>query len=115
MGFFRKIAFWKTDDDLGFEGLADQEAEKDNLGLDDNLGLNRKPVGLDERSPFEELDEKNPVAPPPPHLDQLNNEKNKDLEIINSKLDTLKAILLSLDQRVAGLERPVAEKKEKLW
>ncbi len=40
----------------------------------------------------------------------------RELELINSKLDTLKAILQSFEQRLANLERAAGvEKRERLW
>ena len=42
----------------------------------------------------------------------------KDLELISSKLDTIKAMLASLDQRTANLERAAGveqQRRERLW
>jgi hypothetical protein len=43
---------------------------------------------------------------------------SKDIELINSKLDTLKAILTSMDQRLSNLERNSGneqQQKQRLW
>ena len=42
----------------------------------------------------------------------------RDLELISSKLDTIKAMLASLDQRTANLERAAGvqqQRRERLW
>jgi len=41
----------------------------------------------------------------------------RDLELLSSKLDTIKAILNSMDQRIANIERSTGtvKKEEKLW
>ena len=45
---------------------------------------------------------------------------SRDLELLNSKLDTVKALLASLDQRLANLERaagvqPSRQQQQRLW
>jgi len=50
---------------------------------------------------------------------QQNNTggSSKDIELINSKLDTLKAILTSMDQRLSNVERNTGneQQKQRLW
>ncbi len=112
----------KKKEPVDYDSLARKE-----MGLEQpDLGLHRKPAGLNEKSPFDELDRhasgqmggaqeavgQEPMMPRPPAA-----QSGQDLELINSKLDTLKAILNSIDQRVANLERVAgADKKERrLW
>ena len=126
MSLFSKLAFWKKDDDLNFDNLADKELNQGTaeggMPVHDNLGL-------EEKSPFgdppTELNQANePFSPqrsaevPPQQPTQQLTSGNRDLELISSKLDTIKAILGSLDQRIANLEKlSVGEnkKEEKLW
>jgi len=126
---FSKLAFWKKDDDLNFDNLAKEDLAlgmgkggvpvQDNLGLSENSPFGDKPVGLDAptTNPF-------PTHPPPqtpepitPAAPSPNMGEVRDLELISSKLDTVKAILTSMDQRIANLEvaAGVNKKKDNLW
>jgi len=126
MGILDKLLFWRKDDEFDFDKIAADHSEIPR----DDLGLDRKPAGLDEKSPFDQpdiLDQPNPLDQAstelPPHLQRpatppttQAQETNRDLELISSKLDTLKAILTSTDQRIANLERAAGvERKERLW
>ena len=137
MGLLNKIMFWKKDDDFNFDHLANQEMGKSDIGSDlpmqDDLGLDKKPAGLDEKSPFQDapattgasafpessettaMPPKNPATAPSPG--GLSG-GNRDLELISSKLDTIKAMLISMEQRIANIEKTtgVGQKKEpRLW
>lgn len=120
MGLFSKLMFWKKDD-LDFDTLADKEMGKHDEMPQDDLGLDQHPSGLDEKPMFPEekhdempLQPEKPAAPPYPTAPATG--ENKDLELISSKLDTLKALLNSLDQRMANLEQSAGvEKKQRLW
>ena len=132
MGILDKLMFWKKEDDFDFDKLANQEMGKNGPGLPDDLGLNQ-PQGLGlEDKPFP--DDPNlsstagyPAAGRPEQSRQQLSSPNlaatpeisaRDLELINSKLDTIKAILNSMDRRIAGIESataPEQRKQEKLW
>jgi len=133
MGIFDKLAFWRKEDDFDFDNLAAKEMGQP-PAMGDNLGLDQQPPGLEERSPFDQpmpgtqplpthLEE--PTAPgfqqPPPRAGISATPQpiggNRDLELISSKLDTVKAILTSMDQRIANLERAagVEKKQQRLW
>ena len=121
MGMFSKLAFWKKDDDFDFDNLAQKD-------LDLGMGKNGTPIqdnlGLDEKSPFADhtagLDAPTtnpyspqsqtptPITPPAP-----TGMGDRDLELISSKLDTVKAILTSMDQRIANLEVAAGVNKNK--
>lgn len=91
MGFFSKLKFWKKDDD---DFALDKPLEKD--------------FSIAEKSLFPETE----LASSP--LKEIT--QSRDLELINSKLDTLKAMLAAVEQRLANLEQAMAaEKKQKLW
>ncbi len=88
MSFFGKLKFWgKKEDD--FEDLTDQSLEP-------------LPTETPQQptSPFEH----NIFNQPPTSFPQ-SVEPNKDMELINSKLDTIKAVLSSMDQRLANIEK----------
>ena len=62
-------------------------------------------------SAIQQLQQRTPDSPP-----QHSLTGNKDLDLINSKLDTIKALLTSLDQRLSHLERNTSgEQKGRLW
>lgn len=124
MGIFDKIMFWKKKDELDFDDIGSSKEGTDAPPMDD-LGLDQKPAGLDEKSLFHDEETPAPAstpgaleqrpAPPPPSA--TAGSKDRDLELIMSKLDTIKAILTSMDQRIANLETVagVGKKKDKLW
>ena len=133
MGFLDKIKFWKEEDDFGdFDNKIDQHMEKsDDLFKGDDLGLDQKPPGLGEKSPFDQPTETQPdllagTPPEQPAAFQAQQQMQapsgtdtgkRDLELLSSKLDTIKAILNSMDQRIANIERSAGtvKKEEKLW
>ena len=133
MGFLDKIKFWKKEDDFGdFDNKIDQHMEKsDDLFKGDDLGLDQKPPGLGEKSPFDQPTETHPdllagTPPEQPAAFQAQQQMQapsgtdtgkRDLELLSSKLDTIKAILNSMDQRIANIERSAGtvKKEEKLW
>ena len=99
MSFFSKLKFWKREEDeFDFEKAAEKEFS----------AAKEAPL---EKSLFPE--EKAPLTPT---AFQQARGSERELELISSKLDTLKAMLASLEQRVAGIEQAIAaEKKQKLW
>ena len=134
MGILNKILFWRHDDEFDFDSLADKDLGKAPLH-DDPLGLDQKPEGLEEASSFDEIgrqgdfSETRPAYPSSsPSRPQASpfaarqpaavpaSMHDRDLELISSKLDTVKAILSSMDQRISNLERAAGvERKERLW
>jgi len=129
MGIFNKLKFWKKDDDFDFDDLAQKEIGSD-LPPQDDLGLGaeneQRRLGLDEKSPFPETPTEQPsFETQQPSMERQPRQQqpqlttgNRDLELISSKLDTIKALLNSMDQRVANLEKAAGiEKKqqERLW
>ncbi len=119
MGLLSKLKFWHKEDELDFDTLADKEMGKASSANDIELDQSH---GLEEKSQFS--DESEAFTGPRFQTSKLQNTSsfnqspsaNRDLELINSKLDTLKAILSSMDQRIAHLEQTTnVEKKQKLW
>lgn len=122
MSFLGKVKFWKKEDEFDFDKLAEKE-----LGtMPDETGLGPIP-GFDEKAgeagreepPVEGLFPSKPGGPSPykPGAGVGGpRDRDRDLELINSKLDTIKALLASLDQRLANLEkRAGVEQKQRLW
>jgi len=79
----------------------------------DSLGLDEKPIIPEHLN--------NPYTPSrlPGQVDEhfsKSSLNSRDLELINSKLDTIKAILNSMDQRIANLEKVAGvEQKRMPW
>jgi len=123
MGLFGKLAFWKKDD-LDFDRLAQKDLD---LGMGKGGAPIQDDLGLEEKSPFgdKSTDFEQPSSPftprtpaaSPLYQTQTARTPDRDLELISSKLDTVKAILTSMDQRIANLERAagVEKNKERLW
>ncbi len=124
MGFLDKLMFWKKDDDFGsdLDQKVDQHMEKsDDMFKGDDLGLDQKLPGLDEKSPFDQPATETPPEQPAAFQAQQQMQtpgtEKRDLELLGSKLDTIKAILNSMDQRLSNIEKSsgTAKKEEKLW
>src|SRR3989338_11259767 len=116
MAFFSKLAFWKRRDDFSDLG-------KD-LGLDKDLGMDLGPspdlgMGMDTtgQQPYQKYPsfqaqsnfQTQPAFPSQPAFQQTpypNDDfiNSKNLEVISSKLDALRASLESISQRLANIE-----------
>lgn len=116
MAFFDKLAFWKRKDDIGDLG-------KD-LGLDKDLGLGMDAgpspdlgMGLEAQQPQQQPFQKYPsfqqnnFQPQPafqasqqPSYQGDSYINSKNLEVISSKLDALRATMESINQRLANIE-----------
>ncbi len=130
MGFLDKVKFWKREDDFDFDKIAQRELKSGDLAETPDI-LNTPPPGFEEKSVFDELSETAPsrfAATPQPRSPSPRESfssqgvtgPNRDLELINSKLDTIKALLASLEQRLASIERatgsqPAPKQQQRLW
>lgn len=122
MGFFGKLAFWKHEGDSlpdlpgfgGNESSTDLTAQPIGAAQNDQTGLGEFKMPEAPTPPFEQ--EQNPDYPnitppagtPPPQQNfqqtASTDVASKNLEIISSKLDYLKASLENINQRLANLE-----------
>jgi len=114
MGFFRKLKFWMKDEDLGLEddlNIDPSTDMADQLGLEPGKGelLERtgestvdQPLSLQKKSDFEEVPKQESFLSP-----------NKDFELISSKLDTIKAELDAMNQRIQKIEKLAEKSSEK--
>ena len=116
MGFFNKLAFWKKKDDLDSLGK-DFGIDKE-LGLD--LGAGPSPelgMGIEpaQQQPYQKYPsfQQSGFQPQPsfqsqafqqPSYQNDNYIASKNLEVISSKLDALRASLESINQRLANIE-----------
>lgn len=127
MGLFDKL-FHRRDSDLDFDQIAQKELGSSFPETQPDL-LNTPPPGFeDEKSAFDMPQSPSPArfpgATPPrtasPSFTPVSSENlGRDLELINSKLDTIKALIASLDQRLANVERttgsPPSRQQQRLW
>ncbi|MBI2582389.1 hypothetical protein HYV87_04670 [Candidatus Woesearchaeota archaeon] len=121
MGILNKLLFWRRDDEFDFDKVADEQLK---TGIkDDPFGLDQPEHDLEppaftqqsstkaQGSPYKQTNFQQTSSP-------ANENVEKDLELISSKLDTIKAMLSSLDQRTANLERAAGvqqQRRERLW
>jgi len=133
MGVFDKIKFWKKEDEFDFDKLAGESSSSlpdESRPMQDDLGLGESELSKEPEmpgmpktepsaSPFDQPKPEPAQQQAPTGNVQDYSLPNRELELINSKLDTIKAILRSLDQRTANLEKVagVEQEKEKnrLW
>ena len=107
MGLLGKLAFWKRKDDFGDIGK-DLGIDKD-IGLDGpspDLGLSmpqqQDPQAYQRYPSFQPNQNFQPAYQAP--LSDSNVIITKNLEVLSSKLDALKATLDSMNQRIANIE-----------
>lgn len=148
MGILDKVMFWKKDDDFDFDKIANDAARQtpgnlnpldsdiptDPLGTGDSLGKPSFPETQippqTSQQPTRQPTDIGGQAPPPPsameqHREMMQqptqasyNISPRDIELLSSKLDTIKAILVSLDQRTSNLEKVAGVEKtpeKRLW
>ncbi len=128
MSIFKKLLFWKNDDldsGLGADPFPNDpnlnsSFPKDDLGVPDSLGSPDYGNLTSPQTP--PYGQSSPPPKPGGFGDQQNYMQqqvaNRDLELISSKLDTIKALLQSLDQRTSRLEGAAGIRKdpnERLW
>ena len=116
MGLMDKVMFWKKDDDFDFNSVS---ADPMNTGTSASssdpfatpAGQTAGPYGANSSGSPIEAPGYNPSSHVPDAFAQarVNSSTSapsaRDLELISSKLDTIKALLASLDQRVGIIEQ----------
>jgi hypothetical protein len=111
MSVLGKLMFWKKKDEF-----SDLGSEKD-LAFGDNFGNGNQNLGLqssfDQGMPQSPMPQQQPSFTPPsfqsppqmPRYESPPQDMNsKNLEIISSKLDALRASMESINQRLANIE-----------
>ena len=124
MGFLGKLMFWKKKDEFEDIGLGEKgNIPNVDLGLGPDLGagadlgqgLSMVPPGTQPSIPSMQQPTQQPLQPtqqPPslgpnynqPQMQSQDYATSKNLEVISSKLDALRAALDSINQRLANLE-----------
>jgi hypothetical protein len=107
MGFLGKLAFWKKKDDLDIG--KDLGIDKD-MGLDigqgpsPDLGMGLEPQQYQKYPSFQQSNFQPAFQQPYQQPSYSNDMTSKNLEVISSKLDALRASLESINQRLANIE-----------
>ena len=117
------LMFWKKkeDDDLSSLGLGPEAG----LGGKDDLGLGLDGSPTEKAYPHAPETPEVPSAYPSSNLGPSmpqsagppirNDILSKDIEIISSKLDAIRAGIESINQRLANLEAHTRRQYEKVW
>jgi hypothetical protein len=121
-----KLMFWKKDDPFDFDNFSpNQSANPDPLGtnasqtpLQENLGLPSDnvqdtfapssqggPQNYPGEAPAYNMDAQKPSAFANAATAKNDSQTQREMELLNSKLDTIKALLASLDQRMGVIEQ----------
>lgn len=116
MAFFDKLAFWKKKDDIDDLGK-DLGLGKDfdfSSGPSPDLGMgleapSQQQMPQIQKYPSFQQPTQNPLPYPEPSYQPSFNQSDsyiasKNLEVISSKLDALKATMESINQRLANIE-----------
>lgn len=114
--FPKKRAAESNDFDLGKENPLGRDSL--GLGLDDSsAGLDSNEAYPEEQMPMQMPQQmprmpmrQSPVYSQPPQMQATN----KDFELLSAKLDTLKALLDNINQRLTNLEKIAREEHEGL-
>ncbi|MBU0979614.1 MAG: hypothetical protein KJ709_02315 [Nanoarchaeota archaeon] len=128
MGLFSRLTFWKKDDDFDFG------KEAPPLGLDskrDPLGMPSDPAppfpepapprmeppdsGFSPQGPPGFQSQGYPSAPMQPAPINQDYIVSKEIEVVSSKLDGMRAQLDSINMRLANLERIMDNDMKKRW
>lgn len=111
MSFLGKLAFWKKKDDI--EEIGKDFGLDKELGLDigagpsPDLGMNieQQPQPFQKYPPFQQQSfQPSQTAFQQPSISNDNFIASKNLEVISSKLDALRASIESINQRLANIE-----------
>ena len=128
MGLLNKVMFWKKDE-LDFDKLAKEAMGKESLGHDDPFSSGSSGSSFDHKNPFDTQGSFPPNQAAPfatvansapgqafsapeeqrrfssPQMAQQPTGRDREMELLNSKLDTIKALLNSIDGRLGQLEK----------
>lgn len=84
--------------------------------FEEPLGLEEKPIVSEKHEPISSPELPSNLAEPAFTSATITPISPRDIELISSKLDTIKAILNSMDQRIASLEKAAGiEQKKMPW
>ena len=114
MSLLNKLAFWKKEDEFDFDKEFSAETSDPKTPAKDLFAEPHEPV---QESAFSSRAPENLGLPSASFLQRQSPEaRTVDNELINSKLDTIKAQISAIEQRLANIERLLgSEQKQRLW
>mgnify|MGYP001599390432 CR=1 FL=1 len=134
MSFLGKLAFWKKEDDFGFDHLVNQDMAHPGIDSNNPFGTNlgqethSDPLLTEPTSSFPGAEspasvfpaQRSPIYPQQsatPISNPLNSAQpsSRDVELLNTKLENIRLMLNSIDQRLANLEKGEHKPPARLW
>jgi len=132
MSIFSKLMFWKKKDEFADFGLGDKGAVPGmNLGLgpelgagaeltqgtemQPSLGMPMQQPPIQQPAPFQAPAQPPFQSPAQPQMQGQEYTNSKNLEVISSKLDALRASLDSINQRLANIENIARSEEEQRY
>ncbi|MEK6938189.1 MAG: hypothetical protein AABX04_04050 [Nanoarchaeota archaeon] len=128
MSLFSKLAFWKKEDEFNFDQVAERDMNKPDpfsQGFEQNPEESAFPP---EQSTFDQPQTPSPGASPQQYAQasrtalypgsskpSIGPSGDRDLDLINSKLDTIRAMLSAIEQRLDKIERGEPKAPPRLW
>jgi len=108
MSFLSKLQFWKKNDDLPFSD--DMDSKLHLPDIDGGYGQQTPSSMPPMDSGFSRPHSFSQPSPPLFQQQQFQQQQpGKDMELIEAKLDTIRSMLDSINQRLANLERIARE------
>ena len=112
MSLLNKLAFWKKEDEFDFDKEFATEASDSKTPAKDLFSEPQEPA---QESAFSSH-AMTGLAPASFQQRQSSDARTVDNELINSKLDTIKAQISAIEQRLVNIERLLgSEQKQRLW
>lgn len=134
MGFLGKLAFWKKEDDFGFDHLVNQDMAHPGTDTSNPFGTNlgqethSDPLLTEPTSSFPGAEspasvfpaQRSPIYPQQPTTPASSpltaaQPSGRDVELLNTKLENIRLMLNSIDQRLANLEKGGQKPPARLW
>ncbi len=128
MGILDKLAFWKKEDDFNFDQSMSQEMSQPSAFPPEfnsqespfpaEPDLNSSPTPTSSQASPQQYAQASrsslyPGSSVPTPV--MSSSGSRDLDLINSKLDTIRAMLASIEQRLDRLDRNEPKAPPKLW
>ncbi|MFA6461321.1 MAG: hypothetical protein WCV90_03570 [Candidatus Woesearchaeota archaeon] len=127
MSVFGKLAFWKKEDDFNFDQAASQDMNQpDPFAQGFEQSAFPSEPGMEPSAPSSSPSPQQyaqasraslypgSAAQPSFQAPQMGS-GNRDLDLINSKLDTIRAMLSAIEQRLERIEKGEPKAPPRLW
>ncbi|MBI2573478.1 hypothetical protein HYV86_06450 [Candidatus Woesearchaeota archaeon] len=133
MGIFDKLLGRKDEPNIDFDALTKHELERDPFKPQSDPfspqtdSFDQPSSAFPSTPTFTTPTRPSPYqephfsSPEPPRFSSSSQNasgpygRDKELELINSKLDTIKAMLAAMEQRLNSLEQPPSQERRRVW